>query len=189
MKKKDKKKLLSLAGSLAFLLLAWLFQTFFSSVPSEDFFSSYASSTATIISTQNKERIAVQFLRHVDGDTTRFLLDEEEITVRYLCVDTEETVHPNKDITEMGISASAYVKHRLENAQNIEIEYDGAKKDKYQRVLAWIWVDDVLLNLELVELGYAKVSYVYDDYKYVNELYEAQERAKKSALGIWEDLY
>lgn len=124
----------------------------------------------------NSERIEVEFVRHIDGDTTVFNVNGEEKTVRYLAIDTEETVHPTEESTELGYEASEYVENKLQNATLIELEFDpnSDEEDYYGRLLAWIWVDGELLQLELVELDLATVAYVYDDYKYLDELYAAE---------------
>lgn len=198
MTKKEKKRLFSLFASLILALLFWIGQKLnpVDSQAATDLSDSGSATITKITSvtekvsgtakeSSGKERISVDFSRHVDGDTTRFLLDGETITVRYLCIDTQETVHPGKEATKMGKTASDYVKSRLENAKKIEIEYDGPKTDRYDRVLAWVWLDDVLFNKELVEQGLAEVRYVYEDYKYVDALYDAQDKAREELLGIW----
>lgn len=126
----------------------------------------------------DSERIEVDFVRHIDGDTSVFLLNGEETTVRYLAIDTEETVHPTQEATELGQTASDYVEEKLENAKIIELEFDENSdlEDYYGRTLAWVWVDDELLQLELVTLGLATVEYIYGDYKYLDLLYQAESK-------------
>ena len=130
----------------------------------------------------------VTFSKCVDGDTFKVILNEEEYTVRMLAVDTPETVHPTKGVEYYGKEASNYTCDKLTNAKKIELEYDANsdKKDKYDRLLAWVFVDDELLQELLVENGYAKVAYLYDDYKYTNLLEEKQELASAKNIGIWD---
>lgn len=127
----------------------------------------------------------------VDGDTIRILLDgDEEVHVaRILAVDTPETDHPTIDVEYYGKEASEYTCDLVTNAKKIEIEYDEncSKKDLYNRLLVWVFVDGELLQKKLIENGYAKVAYVYDDYKYVNELEKAQEIASAKGIGIWNE--
>lgn len=131
----------------------------------------------------------VKFHKCIDGDTASFLLDDEIIKVRFLAIDTPETVHPKKDINPIGVLASDYTCNKIKNAKEIKLEYDAGsdKKDKYNRTLAWIWVDDSLLQEELIEQGLGKVNYIYGDYKYTETLYEKEEIAKKNNLGMWKD--
>lgn len=130
----------------------------------------------------------VTFSKCVDGDTFKVILNEEEYTVRMLAVDTPETVHPTKGVEYYGKEASNYTCDKLTNAKKIELEYDANsdKNDKYDRLLAWVFVDDELLQELLVENGYAKVAYLYDDYKYTNLLEEKQELASAKNIGIWD---
>ena len=67
------------------------------------------------------------------------------------------------------------------------MQYDpkSDKVDKYDRVLAWVFVDDKLLQSELVSKGYAEVKYLYDDYLYSNDLKDLEIKAKEKKLGMW----
>ena len=48
-----------------------------------------------------------------------------------------------------------------------------------------MFVDDELLQEQLIQKGYAKVAYLYGDYKYTSRLQEAEKKAKAERLGIW----
>lgn len=131
----------------------------------------------------------VQLSKCVDGDTFRVLLDDKEYTVRMLAIDTPESVKANTEIEYYGKESSEYTCKKLTNAKKIELEYDekSDKFDKYDRLLAWVFVDNKLLQEKLVELGYAKVAYLYDDYKYTDNLKKKQELASAKSLGIWNE--
>ena len=100
----------------------------------------------------------VTFSKCVDGDTIKILLDGEEYTVRMLAVDTPESVHPTKGVEYYGKEASEFTCNQVTNAKKIELEYDdnSDKTDKYSRLLAWVFVDDNLLQQQLIENGYQK---------------------------------
>ena len=123
----------------------------------------------------------------VDGDTAKFNIDDETVSIRFLAVDTPESVHPKKAEEKFGKEASEFTCNSLKNAENIIIETDpnAQEKDKYDRSLAWIWVDNELLQKKLIENGYAQVAYVYKDYKYVKNLCAIQSDAKKNKLNVW----
>lgn len=131
----------------------------------------------------------VLFSKCIDGDTAKFILNNEEIKVRFLAIDTPETKHPKKGSEFYGKEASDYTCKKIKNANKIVLEYDinSDKKDKYGRYLAWVFVDNTLLQEELVEKGYAKVSYLYGDYKYTNKLQNKEKEAKHKKLGIWDN--
>lgn len=133
------------------------------------------------------ERVSVKFEACVDGDTIKVILDDKKTTVRFLAIDTPETVHPTKGEQPFGKEASNYTCDKVKNAKKLEIEYDegSTKTDKYNRVLGWVFTDDTLLQKDLVSLGYAKVAYLYGDYKYTEDLKKEESIAKSKKLGVW----
>ncbi len=139
---------------------------------------------------EETERIEVKYYDNVDGDTAKFDLDGEVITVRFLGINTPETVSTTVGEEPYGKEASNYTKQKLENATKIELEYDSnsQEKDKYDRVLAWIWVDDSLLQEELVNNGLAENYMLQNNYRYANILQLAEEKAKSNQIGIWSEV-
>lgn len=136
-----------------------------------------------------EEKDTVTFSKCVDGDTFKVMLKGTEYTVRMLAVDTPESVHPTKGVEYYGKEASEYTCNKVTKAKKIVLEYDenSEKLDKYDRLLAWVHIDGKLLQEELIENGYAKVAYLYDDYKYTNTLEEKQEEASAKNIGIWNE--
>lgn len=130
----------------------------------------------------------VKLSKCVDGDTFKAIINDKEYTIRMLSIDTPESVKANTDIEYYGKESSEYTCKRLTNAKKIELEYDDKsdKFDKYDRLLAWVFIDNKLLQEELVEKGYAKVAYLYNDYKYNDILKEKQELASAKEIGIWD---
>ena len=135
----------------------------------------------------NDQRIPADFVRHVDGDTTVLKIEGKEQKVRFLLIDTPETVKPNTKVQPLGLEASKRTKELLSTAAEITFEYDqGDKKDRYGRALGYIFVDGTLLQKTLVREGLARVAYVKEpNTKYLLELEEAQEKVKNESLGIW----
>lgn len=135
----------------------------------------------------SSERVAVDFVRHVDGDTSVFLVNGKEQKVRYLLIDTPETVKPNTPVQPFGKEASNRTKTLLSNAKEIQLEFDEANKtDRYGRLLAYVFVDGQLLQETLVSEGLAKVAYVKNkESKYLEQLEEKQALAQQQHLGIW----
>ncbi|PCF41572.1 alpha/beta hydrolase [Staphylococcus delphini] len=131
--------------------------------------------------------VAAIFIKHIDGDTSKFNIDGKEKTVRYLLIDTPETKHPRLGVQPFGREASERTRSLLSSAQKIEIEYDvGPKTDKYGRDLAYVFVDGKMVNEILVREGLAKVAYVYPpNTKYLERLQAAQTLAQEEKLGIW----
>lgn len=128
----------------------------------------------------------VSFARCVDGDTARLMIDGKEEVVRFLAVDTPETVKPGTPVQPFGKEASDYTCSILTNAKELTLEYEPSNlKDNYDRTLAWVWADGVLLQQQLVSQGLAEVKYIYGDYQYTDMLYEVQNQAKAEERGVW----
>ncbi len=105
----------------------------------------------------------------IDGDTVIIIRNGEKETVRFIGIDTPESVHPAKPVECFGIEASKYVRELLVGAW-VYIESDEAQDiyDKYGRTLGYVWLGDRNINKELVEKGYAyeytyRVPYKYQD--------------------------
>ena len=139
-----------------------------------------------IVFANTKEK--VKFSKCVDGDTAKFEKNNKVFTLRFLAVNTPETKSPKKGVEFYGKEASKYTCDRLEKAKTIEIEYDknSDRSDRYGRKLGWVFLDDKLLQKDLVENGYAKVEYVYGKYKYLDELKKLEKKAKKEKIGLWQ---
>ena len=132
----------------------------------------------------------VSLYKCVDGDTAYFKNENDEIIkARFLAIDTPEYT---KEKEEYGKEASDFTCNKLKNAKKIELEYDNNsdKKDKYDRDLVWVFVDNKLLQELIIEEGLAEVKYLYGDYKYTNLLLEKEKIAKNKEINIWSlDIY
>lgn len=119
--------------------------------------------------------------RVVDGDTIK--LESGEV-VRYIGIDTPETVDPRKPVQCFGKEASAKNRELVEGKE-VKLEKDVSNTDKYDRLLRYIWLDGVLINELLVREGYAK-SYSYPpDIKYQDRIVAAQKLAREENKGLW----
>lgn len=139
----------------------------------------------TKINTDLSDLSEYKVVRVVDGDT--FIIDYKgkEERVRLIGIDTPESVHPNESKnTEEGIKTSNYTKERLDGKM-IKLELDVQERDKYGRILAYIYVDGNMYNKELLELGYAKLATYPPNVKYVDDFTKLQEEARENKVGIW----
>ena len=124
----------------------------------------------------------------VDGDTIEILKHGRTEKVRLIGVDTPETLDPRKPVQCFGKEASNNTKHILEG-QVVRIETDPlvGERDKYNRILAYVWLgNDELINLELVSGGFAhEYTYRSQSYKYQSEFKLAEKTAQANNLGFW----
>ena len=125
--------------------------------------------------------VLVKVLNVVDGDTIKVETGE---TVRYLGIDTPETVDPRKPVMCYGKEASDK-NTALVEGKVVELEKDISEKDKYGRLLRYIWLHGVLINEVLVREGYAQSSSYPPDVKYQDRFVEAQRLARDEQKGLW----
>lgn len=125
--------------------------------------------------------------RVVDGDTAWFQFIDEQVThkVRFIGIDTPETVHPDKEPEYYGAEASAFTTEYLDGV-TVYLEYDKEKTDKYDRQLCYVWLEDgALFNLSLLEYGYARVTTYPPNTKYLVPFKNAVIKAKTNRTGMW----
>lgn len=133
----------------------------------------------------NNGRLPATLIEVTDGDTLKVEVEGREEKVRLLLIDTPETVHPDKEEQPFGKDASNFVKKQVAKGK-IELELDVSERDKYGRLLAYVWINDKMLNEQLLEYGLARVAYIYPpNTKYVDQFEEIQKSAQKEAKGIW----
>ena len=119
--------------------------------------------------------------RVIDGDTIEIEGGER---VRYLGIDTPETVDPRKPVQCFGVEASKKNKELVEG-KTVRLEKDITDRDKYGRLLRYIYVDNLFINLELVKQGFA-TSYTYPpDVKHQAEILAAERQAREANRGLW----
>jgi len=131
----------------------------------------------------------VKFSKCIDGDTASFIIENKEKTVRFLAINTPEIGGGLKEEEPFGKEASQFTCNKLSNAKKVVLEYDSNsdKEDKYGRVLAFVYVDDELLEKLLISNGLAEVKYIYGDYNHVDELKKLETIAKEEKVGMWSD--
>lgn len=120
--------------------------------------------------------------RVIDGDTL-LLADGERL--RLLGVDTPETVHPNRPVEPLGPEASQFTK-RLVEGKPVRLGFDKERKDRYGRLLVYVYVDGLMLNEELIRagLGEAQLQYPYSD-AMKRRFRQAENEAREARRGLW----
>jgi len=120
-------------------------------------------------------------VRVIDGDTIEI---EGGQSVRYIGIDTPETVHSSKPIECYGIEATDK-NIELVQGKEVRLEKDISETDKYGRLLRYVWVDDIFVNDYLVREGYGVSSTYLPDVKYQAQLRQAESLARKLRKGLW----
>ena|SRR5215208_4958855 len=143
----------------------------------------------TGVSAQQKEEVeydeTVTVERIVDGDTIRIEPAVDSIdVVRLIGVDTPETKDPDCDVQPYGPEALTFTRDELEG-EEVDLEFDEDREDRYDRLLAYVYLDDEMFNETLLEEGYAQVYTVRPNDRYEDRFEEAQDAAQEAELGIW----
>lgn len=124
----------------------------------------------------------------IDGDTIEIDRYGKIETVRLIGIDTPETVDPRKPVQCFGKEASDNSKALLQG-KSVRVETDPlvGERDKYNRLLAYVWLDDnQLVNQLLISGGYAhEYTYRSQSYKYQDQFKQAEMAAKESGTGLW----
>jgi micrococcal nuclease len=123
--------------------------------------------------------------RIIDGDTIE-LNDGRKL--RYIGIDTPETVHPTKGVECFGVQASQK-NSQLVLGKEVILEKDVSETDRYGRLLRYVYLasesGQVFVNHELVKTGYAQASSYPPDIKYQDQLRAAEAEAMENQLGLW----
>jgi len=120
--------------------------------------------------------------RAVDGDTIELETGQK---VRYIGIDTPETVHPKKPVQCFGKEASEFNKN-LVTGKKVRLVKDVSETDKYGRLLRYVYLEDgTFVNLKLVEEGYAQADTFPPDVKHSATFVAAAREAREAGRGLW----
>ncbi len=124
--------------------------------------------------------------RVVDGDTIIVKIEGKKERVRLIGVDTPETKHPKKPVQYFGKEASAFTKRMVEG-KKVRLEYDWQKRDRYGRLLAYVYLKDgTFLNAEIIKQGYG-FAYTRFSFKYLDEFRQYEREARENNRGLWKE--
>jgi len=138
-------------------------------------------------SQNNQPKDTYSVKKVIDGDTIEIERYGKAEKVRMIGIDTPETLDQRKPVQCFGKEASDKSKDLLSGGR-VRLEFDPivGEKDKYNRLLAYVWSNNELVNLKLIKEGYAnEYTYRSQSYKYQNEFKNAQTVAKESSIGLW----
>jgi micrococcal nuclease len=133
----------------------------------------------------NPNIVLAKVVKVTDGDTIDVDLGNGNIkTVRYIGIDTPETVDPRTTVQCYGKEASNKNKEIVGN-NIVGLEKDVSETDKYGRLLRYVYAGDLLVNQLLVAEGYAISSSYPPDIKYQDKFRQAEQQARNANKGLW----
>jgi micrococcal nuclease len=122
--------------------------------------------------------------RVVDGDTIEVRLDGRLEKVRLIGVDTPESVKPGTPVECFAKAASAETQ-RLVDGRRVTLRYDAERRDRYGRLLAYVYRDGVFVNASLVEDGYARTLTIPPNVAHADEFARLTREAREDRRGLW----
>jgi micrococcal nuclease len=143
-----------------------------------------AALLATAVAGAQPAGLDAVVVRVVDGDTIHVQLDGRTEKVRYIGVNTPEVHHPTKGEEAGGREASA-VNRALVEGRRVRLELDVQARDRHGRLLAYVWVGEVMVNAELVRQGYAQVMTVPPNVRYQALFLRLQREARAADRPHW----
>jgi micrococcal nuclease len=123
-------------------------------------------------------------LRAVDGDTIEVLLGGEREDVRYIGIDTPETVKPDTPVQCFGPRAHRF-NARLVTHQRVRLVFGVERRDVYGRLLAYVYLGDRFVNAELARRGLARTLTIPPNNRFAKRFKRLQSAAARRGRGLW----
>ena len=125
----------------------------------------------------------VKVVRVIDGDT---VVIEGGEKIRYIGVDTPELAHHNRPVQFYAVEATR-ANSALVEGKTVQLVFDRELRDKYHRILAYVYAGPTLVNAFLVQEGYGKVLIIPPNTRHADEFLALQRKARQEKKGIWSD--
>lgn len=122
--------------------------------------------------------------RIVDGDTIEVLVNGSRDHVRYIGIDTPESVVPGEPVECYGHQA-ADANARLVEGETVRLAFDAERRDPYGRLLAYVYVGDLMVNAELVRRGFATTLTIPPNDSHAARFARLERRAGAAGRGLW----
>jgi micrococcal nuclease len=129
---------------------------------------------------------AAQVLRVVDGDTVQVRVEGRHERVRYIGIDTPESVRPGSPVQCFAKRASAF-NARLVAGERVRLVSDAERRDRHGRLLAYVYRvrDGLFVNAELVRRGYARKLTIPPNVAHAAEFRRLAAAARRKGRGLW----
>ena len=165
-----------------------------------DYFSSSSKDVAQKAKIKKNSLTQANVTKIVDGDTLIVEIDGDSSYVRFIGMDTPESVNPDAEKnTVWGSLASEHTKSLLSGKDTVYLQYDTERFDKYGRLLAYVWLTDEvdvsskqdiannMLNGIIIRDGYAVDKQYPPNLLYADVFRELCEEAESMKAGLWAD--
>jgi micrococcal nuclease len=123
-------------------------------------------------------------VRAVDGDTIEVRLGGELEDVRYIGVDTPETVKPESPVECFGPRASGF-NHRLVEGRRVRLVFGVERRDVYGRLLSYVYLGHRFVNAELLRRGFARTLTIAPNDRFAERFKRLEIAAARAGRGLW----
>ena len=123
-------------------------------------------------------------VRVTDGDTIGVRLGDRVETVRYIGINTPELARNGRE-EQPGASRAHGANRRLVEGRRVRLELDVQARDRYGRLLAYVWVAETMVNAELLRLGMAQVMTVPPNVRHRDRFRVLERTARAAGRGLW----
>jgi micrococcal nuclease len=135
--------------------------------------------------TSSARSLTARVIRVVDGDTIKVsLAGGRTERVRYIGVDTPESVKPGTPVQCFAKRASHF-NASLVDGRAVTLRMDAEERDRYGRLLAYVYAGDRFVNRELVAKGYARTMTIPPNVAHADEFARLAQRAREAGRGLW----
>jgi micrococcal nuclease len=145
--------------------------------------------------TGNKARV----LYVIDGDTIKVMYEGRKESIRLIGIDAPESKKNSKafkdsargssdinTIIEQGKLAKKYLKSLVKKGDEVRIEFDVEKRDRYHRLLGYVYFSEgQMLNDVIIRNGYASPLTIAPNVRYRDRFLESYHYAREHGLGLW----
>lgn len=127
--------------------------------------------------------------RVVNGNTIVLDINHNKEAVKLIGVDISKNVSPDKGKDSMlAKTAWNYLESLLKN-KSVYLEYDEKIYDKDERMLAYVYLEDTMVNHLLIANGYAAAEKIEPNVKYADLFISLENEAKNKEIGFWDTSY
>ncbi len=123
--------------------------------------------------------------RVVDGDTAKVWVDGKSEYVRYIGIDTPESVKEDSPVECFGQEASSFNEQLLARNDQVRLEFDRERRDQYGRLLAYVYSGPTLLQAELLREGYATTLEIPPNTSRARQFAKLESEARETGRGGW----
>jgi micrococcal nuclease len=123
-------------------------------------------------------------IRAVDGDTILVSIGDRQEYVRYIGVDTPETVKPGEPVQCFGPQAHAF-NARLVEGRRVRLRFDAERRDRYDRLLAYVYASGRFVNAALVRRGLARTLTISPNTSHAPLFARLSAVAGRRGRGLW----